>query len=136
MNVFLRPIIDELNQLSTDGGLPVCICCNNLIVFVIGILVDTPAGAMVARAAVLMCSVDLPARALVTNMKQWNGAHGCLYCKDPGVTLGSDHLHRYWPYQQSSTLRSRASLLSNAEEAIRTGNTVCMLFIEPITKHF
>lgn len=87
---------------------------------------DTPAGAMVARVALLLCSVDLPARALITHMKQWNGINGCLYCENDGVTIGSDHLHRYWPYQPSSRLRSRASLLSNAEIAITTGNTVRM----------
>ena len=42
-----------------------------------------------------MCSVDLPARAIVLNMKQWNGAHGCLYCESPGTVLPGDHLHRY-----------------------------------------
>ena len=74
--------------------------------------------------ALLLCSVDLPARALITNMKQWNGINGCLYCEDRGVTIGGDHLHRYWPYQPSSTSRSRASLLSNAEMAVITGNAV------------
>ena len=33
----------------------------------------------------LMCSVDLPARALVLNMKQFNGRYGCCYCEDKGV---------------------------------------------------
>ena len=93
-------------------------------IFVIGIVVDTPSGAMFARVALLLCSVDLPARALVTNMKQWNGVNKCLYCEHDGVTIGSDHLHRYRPYQPSSSLRSRAPLLSNAEMAIITGNTV------------
>ena len=89
----------------------------------IGVAVDTPAGEMVARVALLLCSVDLPARALVTNTKRWNG---CLYCESDGVTIGSDHLHRYWPYQPSSRLRSRELLLSNAEMAVTTGNTVRM----------
>lgn len=80
---------------------------------------------MVARVILLLCSVDLPARAAITNMKQWNGVHGCLYCEDQGVTLGSDHLHRFWPHMNSSILRSRTSLLRHAVAAARTGTAVC-----------
>ena len=58
----------------------------------IGVPVDTPVGAMVARVALLLCSVYLPARALITNMKQWNGINGCLYCEDAGVTIAGDQL--------------------------------------------
>jgi hypothetical protein len=108
MNMFLRPIIDDLNILQKEG-----------------IAVQTPSGSLIARAMLLNCSVDLPARAMLVNMKQWNGVHGCLYCEDPGVTLGNDHLHRYWPHQDSSVLRNRASLLKNAELAIRSGTSVC-----------
>lgn len=82
-----------------------------------------------AGAILLLCSVDLPARAIVTNMKQWNGLHGCLYCEDQGVILGTDHLHRFWPQQNSSILRSRSSLLRNAEMAARTGTAVCEMCI-------
>ena len=71
-----------------------CVC--------VGILVDTTAGIVTARALLLAFSVDLPAKALITNMKQWNGIQGYLYCADEGATLANDHLHRYWPQQQSS----------------------------------
>ena len=90
----------------------------------LGVPVDTPAGTMVSRAILLACSVDLPARAMICNMKQWNGAHGCLYCEEAGTTIGADHLHRYWPYKPT-TPRSHASLLHNAECAIRNGTPVC-----------
>jgi hypothetical protein len=94
-----------------------------------GIAVQTPSGSLIARAMLLNCSVDLPARAMLVNMKQWNGVHGCLYCEDPGVTLGNDHLHRYWPHQDSSVLRNRASLLKNAELAIRSGTSVRIMYM-------
>ena len=48
-----------------------------------------------ARAIPLLCSVDLPARAILLNMKQWNGVQGCLYCESTGTVLPGDHLHRY-----------------------------------------
>lgn len=66
-----------------------------------GVPVQTPCGDKVGRAILLSCSVDLPARAMLLNMKQWNGRHGCLYCNHEGVTLGTDHLHRYWPPKDS-----------------------------------
>ena len=77
-----------------------------------------------AGAILMNCSMDLPARAMVMNMKQWNGISGCLYCEDEGTVIGGDHLHRYWPQQESSVARSHASLLKNAETATRTGTTV------------
>ena len=61
---------------------------------------------------------------MVTNMKQWNGKHGCLYCEDEGKTIGRDQLHRYWPYLESARPRSHASLLKNAEKAINTADVV------------
>ena len=39
----------------------------------------------------LLCSTcDLPARALVMNMIQFNGFNGCCHCLQPGVILYSD----------------------------------------------
>ena len=102
-----------------------CICA--------GVPVHTPSGAMVARAIILNCSLDLPARAIVLNTKQWNGLHGCLYCEHEGVTLGGDHLHRYWPYQLSQ-LRTHASLLNNAEQAVSTGNAVVSCYNNIISR--
>lgn len=90
-----------------------------------GVAVNTPAGDMTSRAILLNASVDLPARAMISNMKQWNGAHGCLYCEDQGTTVGGDHLHRYWPYRDAVS-RSHASLLRNAEMATRIRDCVCM----------
>ena len=56
-------------------------------------------------------------------MKQWNSAHGYLYCEDAGTTIGGDHLNRYWPYQDT-VARSHASLLQNAVDAVTTGDAV------------
>ena len=95
----------------------------------LGVAVKTQDGPMTAKALILNFSVDLPARAMITNTKQWNGTHGCLYCEDAGVTLGSNHLHRYWPIQITSVSRTHESLLHNAEMATRTGVSVCFLFI-------
>lgn len=76
-----------------------------------------------ARAILLSCSADLPARAMLLNMKQWNGRHGCLYCNHEGVTLGTDHLHRYWP-PKDSQVRTHSSLMADAEAATKSGSPV------------
>ena len=88
--------------------------------------VQTPAGPHLARAILVNCSVDLPARACITNMKQWNGRHGCTFCEAEGTTIGNDHLHRYWPLTKSR-LRTHQSIFGNATEAVRTGSDVSLL---------
>jgi hypothetical protein len=108
INMFLRPVIDDINMVYREG-----------------VVVHTPVGTHTARAIIINCSVDLPARAILLNMKQWNGKYGCLYCESPGTTLNGDHLHRYWPYDEASACRSHASVMHNAELATRTCSCVC-----------
>ena len=70
----------------------------------------------------LLTSVDLPARALVLNMKQFNGRYGGCFCYDEGSTSTGDALHRFWPPRSvSPDLRTHQSLLDNAREATNTG---------------
>ena len=85
----------------------------------VGISVKTPEGVMTSRVRLLMCSVDLIARAPILNMKQFNGKYGCCYCEDEGQPLPTTHLHRTWPYCASSTHRTHNSVLANASEALR-----------------
>ena len=99
--------------------------CNHVVsACYVGVTVCTPAGPMIARLILLLCSFDLPARAIVLNMKQWNGKHDCLYCESPGTTLHGDHLHRYWPKDDNAIARSHTSLMCNADEATRTRTSV------------
>ncbi len=85
----------------------------------IGVSVQTPAGPLIARAILIASSFDLPARAIVTNMK----LHGCLYCEDLGTTVGGDHLHRYWPDEGPSVARTHASLMKHANDATKTAGS-------------
>ena len=98
-----------------------------------GILVKTPVGIKTARAMLLQLSVDLPARALVLNMKHFNGAFACCYCESEGETLPGDHLHRYWPYISGTTQRTHQSLLANARKAVAEKTSVR---IEIIKKNY
>lgn len=93
--------------------------------YFIGITVHTPSGIATCRVMLLMASVDLPARAILMNMKQFNGEYSCLYCEDPGSTIPRNHLHRFWPNtSQEHVSCTHESLMLNAEEAIRKGTAV------------
>ena len=69
------------------------------------------------KAALVAISCDLPARALVLNMCQFNGAQGCHLCEDPGQTARGNHLFRWWPPNPSYVLRSKESLSADAIKA-------------------
>ncbi len=80
-----------------------------------------------ARAVLLACAFDLPARVIVLDMKQFNGKYACVYCEDEGETPPGDHLHRFWPHNAAdSRKRTHKSLLQNATEATLQHDTVCV----------
>ena len=95
-----------------------------IIIINTGITVNTPSGKMVSKARLLMCAVDLPARASVLNMKQFNGKWGCLYCEDEGVPRPTCHLVRNWPYSTTSTPRTHGSIMRNARSALSENDAV------------
>ena len=84
---------------------------------------NTPDGLLEARATLLLCSMDLPARAHVMNMKKYNGMCSCLFCYHPGVTAPGNHLHRFWPARMTRN-RTHASLLQDARTALTNGKPV------------
>ena len=55
----------------------------------------TEHGMRVVRAALLICSVDLPARSMCANMKQLNGKYGCIL--NPGTPRVRTPMVRDWP---------------------------------------
>ena len=46
-----------------------------------------------------MATADLPAKALLMNMNQYNGKYPCAHCEHEGVPRAL-HLLRDWPYQK------------------------------------
>ena len=55
---------------------------------------------------------------MILCMKQHNGQYACPYCYNPGVTIGSDHLHQYWPIKHDAIARTHASVVSDVTEAV------------------
>ena len=84
-------------------------------------------------AHVVGCSLDLPARALVQNIVQFNGYFSCSYCEEQGVSLpteGGGYVHSI-PYNKElpkGTLRTKEKTIEYAKEAIATQSVVSACF--------
>ena len=77
--------------------------------------------------ALLLVTVDLPARALVTCLKQYNGRCSCLFCEEVGVSVSTQI---YWPYNDGSTSVQRTlhSVKRDIELANARGEPVSSTF--------
>ena len=80
----------------------------------LGSEVQSSAGPVLAKARLLMCSLNLPAKAMVLNMKQFSGEYWCTYCEDRGEKRSTSHLHSNWPYSTSSIARTHRGILDSA----------------------
>ena len=87
-----------------------------------GIEATTPAGRKVVKAILLTGIFDLPAKAAVLNMKQFNGEYGCLYCLDPGEVISRNL--RVYPYNANRELRTERGIMLSAEQAVSHGCAV------------
>ena len=89
--------------------------------------VETQAGSRCVKAAIVVFTCDLPARALLLNMRQFNGASSCHLCEDVGKTSPDNPLFRWWPYGTTSVLRSKQSLIDAAVKATGQNEAVSIL---------
>ena len=80
----------------------------------LGVAVQSP-GTTTARGILLMTTVDLPARTIVLNMKNFNGRCRCCYCDDTGEFIPPNHLHRFWPPRAANT-RTHQTMVAAAKK--------------------
>ena len=66
---------------------------------------DTPSGELHMHVMLFIVSADLPARADLVNMKNFNGKWACNLCKDCRQPIGNG-LHRVWLFNNKNELRS------------------------------
>ena len=81
----LMPIIMELESLSTVGmcAYAMYVCCHNY--GVVGVNVNVKGeGEVICRARLLFVVADLPAKASLFNITQFNGKFGCPTCTHEG----------------------------------------------------
>ena len=156
MNIFARPVINsicDLNKKGKSNSIALLVCktnesdsksfsfrmCIALLrnqFYIAGVKLATPSGAKHVYATLLLATADLPAKAMVANMKQFNGENGCSTWLDTGETVGTSHLHRIWPYNPSMVHRIHQSVVKCAYQATKQGNAVMFLIISvtfPVT---
>ena len=97
-----------------------------------GISANSPTGLVTSKARLLMCSVDLPARAQVLNMKQFNGKQGCIYWVLPAISIAIGH----------RVQRSHTKMKNDARQAAESGEAVryecgclCIIIREYVCVH-
>lgn len=130
MNLFLKPLVESLNELYHKGWwLLVQIMSLILRVCIIGIEVVTECGIKTIKVAMIAVTCDLPARCLLLNMRQFNGAHACSMCEDEGATRSNNHLFRWWPYSSSSILRTKNSLIEDSINATQKRKPVMIAMV-------
>ena len=79
---------------------------------------------------ILCSSFDLPARALVQNFNQFNGAFGCGFCEQPGRSFQTEKggTVRVFPYSLPfGPVRTKDSSIRHAKEAIKEHKVVRIL---------
>lgn len=107
-----------------------------MFVFFIGIEVHTIDGKRKVKAHLMAASLDLPARALVSNMKQFNGKQACCICLDEGETSPGNTLHRFYPLKEDSIKRTKDSFKQDAIESatheVTVGIEKLLLFFFPM----
>ena len=90
MLIFLNPLVEKLNTLY-DLGIQVPGTADENVTTV--------------RCMLFMATANLPARAALMNMKQFNGKFACHLCKSEGTAYGQYKIHRCWPYEQNTEER-------------------------------
>ena len=94
---FFHPFVKQMNELKNDG-----------------ITVEIHDEKVTIKVILLAGTMDLQAKALITEMTAHNGQFGCLTCEEPGevVKRGKGHC-RVFPYRQNpATLRTSAGKFS------------------------
>ena len=86
-----------------------------------GIDVSCVEGNFVSYVIILAVTADLPAKAKVANSIQLNGYSGCNTCTINGIYV--EHVMT-WNYDPGSTIRTHASIISRAKEAVEQGCSV------------
>ena len=123
-----KKTLSKTNVLTWQIGILLEFFVCHFFLVIIGLRVTTPTGDQTIRATLLLASADLPGKALMANMKQYNGEQGCSVCEDKGKTVGVGGLHRVWPYTTNMVLWTHKAVVESIHKVIQTGKPVCWLY--------
>ena len=104
-NTFLQPFVEEAQHLYDHG------------------FQWKDSNGILRRSKVmfLLCTADAPARAMLTNMTQFNGEYGCGICLNPGIRIRKGRGTAQVYDNVQCPLRDNASILEQAARAVETG---------------
>ena len=82
------------------------------------------------KAIVLCATLDLPAKAKVQNVIQFNGEFGCSSCKQPGkvVPVGAGNTRVYEYLVPASPLKTHQECFTIGKKALETGQVLVIIF--------
>ncbi|XP_052089237.1 uncharacterized protein LOC127725979 [Mytilus californianus] len=75
---------------------------------------DTSDGTILIRPKLLIVSLGLPAKAIVSNMKQFNGKSSCSLCLDKGTQRPDHPMLRFNLFNTDSGIRTHQSMVNDA----------------------
>lgn len=113
MLLFIKPFTESLTTLYTEG-----------------VRIDSPdiQETFICRGMLLCGTCDLPAKAILHNMMQFNGHYGCSHCKESGKQLsigaGKVHIYSYITENPLGPLRTNDETKLHNHEAIATAKPV------------
>ena len=90
--------------------------------------ISTPAGVVCVKAAAILSSNDLQARAYLINQTQHNGEGGCSTCEETGMVVkqgkGNTRCYPYREEHERPILHSTYTILACGHEAHISGRRV------------
>jgi len=110
VSTFLQPFVSEIIMLYNNGFHFIHTATNVTHTFFVN---------------ATLCICDAPARAMVQNFTQFNGAFGCGFCTHPGQRIRKGHGNvQIYPMDQWYPLRTNKQSLKNATKATRMGKPI------------
>ena len=115
MLTFLKPFTESISSLKTNG---------------VEVYSPDTSRNFVCQSMLLCGTCDLPAKAVVLNMKQYNGEYGCSHCLQTGKRLkldtgGTVHVYPYIPSNPTGPKRTEEETKMHAREAVSVAKAKC-----------
>ena len=106
-----------------------CVLCTCCIFLGIDVILPDTQDVLQVTVHVLCGTCDLPAKALVQNFNQFNGAYGCGFCLQSGKSFltekgGNVRVFPFCPNSPDGPPRTKLSSIKDAEEAVRDHKVV------------
>ena len=86
-------------------------------------------GKLTCRVVMLISTLDLPARAIVLNQKQFNGHSSCCWCEIEGGSPPNLAMVSYFPYPGIQPVQyTRHTILANTNDATKNKAPVSCVY--------